>query len=432
MHLDLGPGRSGEQQLPNRPLRRAVTVPLEHLLLPSPNQMANPSNRILHGVRALRHQRGADGTFFSSSAAALPTGLSALVRQSPGSRPYLFSSSEVWRRAFYSHEAAFSRPASLGGTLRRVFSPVRNCKGNCSSALGATPLGLGRVGGNWLRAGFSSSSKPNAGKAQGILGRSLVAKPLDAVASAASRYREAVGLQIEAFWKRNYLVLVGAAGVVLCIALWRIMFGVASTFVGLSEGMAKYGFLALASAIVAFFGLYVRSRFTINPDKIYRIAMRKLNTSAGILEIMGAPLTGTDVRAYVMSGGGPRLKNFKWRVGGKRCFLIFPIRGSERRGLVSVEAKKKKGQYNIKLLAVDIPMATGPDQRIFLIGDEIEYKVGGGLISELRDPIVKAMAAEKEFEDLDVKEEEEDEKRELEEEERKRQKEMLNLEKEGS
>ena len=64
--------------------------------------------------------------------------------------------------------------------------------------------------------------------------------------------REAVGLQVEAFWKRNNLVLVGAGGVMVCILLWRVMFGIANTFVGLSEGMAKYGFLALSSAIVAF------------------------------------------------------------------------------------------------------------------------------------------------------------------------------------
>jgi hypothetical protein len=48
------------------------------------------------------------------------------------------------------------------------------------------------------------------------------------------------------------MFLVGAGAVVVCVALWRIMFGIASTFVGLSEGMAKYGFLALATAIVAF------------------------------------------------------------------------------------------------------------------------------------------------------------------------------------
>ncbi|KAM0953836.1 putative tim21 IMS domain superfamily protein [Dioscorea sansibarensis] len=256
----------------------------------------------------------------------------------------------------------------------------------------------------------------------------LVEKPLTAVKEALLRYREAVGLQMEAFWSRNYLILVGAGAATLCIVLWRIMFGVASTFVGLSEGMAKYGFLALATAMVAFSGMYLRSRITINPDKVYRIAMRKLNTNAGILEVMGAPLSGTDLRAYIMSGGGPKLKQFKLRFGGKRCFLIFPIRGSERRGLVSVEVKKKKGQYDMKLLAVDIPMANGPDQRLFLIGNEEEYRIGGGLISELRDPIVKAMAAEKEFEVLDEKEEEEDEARELAEAERKQREEERRVE----
>ncbi|CAD6239888.1 unnamed protein product [Miscanthus lutarioriparius] len=247
---------------------------------------------------------------------------------------------------------------------------------------------------------------------QGVKG---LGRPVEAARSAAARYRAAVGLQVEAFWRRNYMVLVGAGAVVVCVALWRIMFGIASTFVGLSEGMAKYGFLALATAIVAFAGMYARARLTINPDKVYRLAMRKLNTSAAILEVMGAPLTGTDVRAYVMSGGGAKLKDFKFKLGSKRCFLIFPIKGSERRGLVSVEVKKKKGQYDMKLLAVDIPMASGPDQRLFLVGDEQEYKVGGGLISELRDPIVKAMAAEKEFDYLDEREDEEDERREREE-----------------
>lgn len=262
--------------------------------------------------------------------------------------------------------------------------------------------------------------------------KNVVEKPVSAVKSTFSRYREAVGLQIEAFWKRNSLVLIGAGGVVVCILLWRVMFGIANTFIGLSEGMAKYGFLALSTAIVAFTGLYLRSRFMINPDKVYRMAMRRLNTSAGILEVMGAPLTGTDLRAYVMSGGGITVKNFKAGFRGKRCFLIFPIRGSERKGLVSVEVKNKRGQYDMKLLAVDIPMATGPDQRLFLIGDEEEYRIGGGLVSELRDPVVRAMAAEKEFEDRDDKEDEEDAERELEEAERRHREEIEKLERDDS
>ncbi|KAG5035999.1 hypothetical protein GLYMA_04G223900v4 [Glycine max] len=254
-------------------------------------------------------------------------------------------------------------------------------------------------------------------------------KPAAAVTSAFSRYREAIGLQIEAFFKRNTLFLWGAGGVVLCAFLWRILFGIANLFVGLSEGMAKYGFLALSSAIVAFTGLYIRARLTINPDKAYRMAMTKLNTSAGILEVMGAPLSGTDLRAYVMSGGGLTVKKFKPSVRGRRCFLIFPIRGSEKKGLVSVEVKKKKGQYHMKLLAVDVPMASGPDQRLYLIGNEEEYRVGGGIISELRDPVVRAMAATKEFDDLDEIEEEEDAERERQEAERKEHEEIEKLEK---
>ncbi|KAK1421371.1 hypothetical protein QVD17_23654 [Tagetes erecta] len=280
--------------------------------------------------------------------------------------------------------------------------------------------------------GFRYISTGNSNLGGVNLLKSKIKEPVTVVSKAFSRYKHAVGLQMEAFWRRNSLVLVGAGGVIVCILLWRIMFGIANTFIGLSEGMAKYGFLALSTAIVAFSGLYLRSRFTINPDKVYRMAMRKLNTSADILEVMGAPLTGSDLRAYVMSGGGITLKNFKAGLRSKRCFLIFPIRGAEMKGLVSVEVKNKKGKYDMKLLSVDIPMATGPDQRLFLIGDEEEYRVGGGLISELRDPVVKAMAAAKEFEARDIKEDNEDAQRELEDAERKHREEVEKIQREGS
>ncbi|KAJ4828474.1 hypothetical protein Tsubulata_047175 [Turnera subulata] len=262
-----------------------------------------------------------------------------------------------------------------------------------------------------LFSSFKGSTPPVLGK--GVDGaKKVLEKPVTLVSSAFSKYREAVGLQVEAFWRRNYLFLFGAGGVLVVALLWRIMFGIASTFVGLSEGMAKYGFLALSAAMVCFAGLYVRSRFTINPDKVYRMAMTKLNTSAGILEVMGAPLAGTEIRAYVMSGGRLTMKKFKPAFRSKRWNV------GER--------------HDMKLLAVDIPMASGPDQRLFLIGDENEYKVGGGLISELRDPVVKAMAAIKEFDDLDQIEEEEDEERERLEAEQKEREEIEKLEKGGS
>ncbi|KAG6521418.1 uncharacterized protein LOC122052084 [Zingiber officinale] len=383
--------------------------------------MAKPYKQMIHSFSRLYSHRFPS---HPSPRSPIPCGQTRFFNATPSgytrpSSPYPSADPSSPNRVF---SAFFSSKSRLGsGTLSKL------------PPLGSGIKGLGLTSESRLssRISFTRSLKysGNAGVAAGFR-KSMVDKPLSAVSSAFSRYREAVRLQMEAFWRRNYLVIVGSGAVAVCIALWRIMFGVASTFIGLSEGMAKYGFLALATAIVAFMGMYFRARFTINPDKVYRIAMRKLNTSAETLEVMGAPLAGTDVRAYVMSGGQPKLTNFKLKLGNKRCFLIFPIRGSERRGLVSVEVKKKQGQYDMKLLAVDIPMASGPDQRLFLVGDEQEYKVGGGLISELREPIVKAMAAEKEFEDLDQEEEKADEIRELQEaEQKKREEELRELEK---
>lgn len=94
--------------------------------------------------------------------------------------------------------------------------------------------------------------KLNAGKLDASVAKKAVEKPLSAISSTFSRYKGAIGLQIEGFWKRNVLFMAGAGGVLVCIVLWRIMFGIANTFVGLSEGMAKYGFLALSTAMVAF------------------------------------------------------------------------------------------------------------------------------------------------------------------------------------
>lgn len=45
-------------------------------------------------------------------------------------------------------------------------------------------------------------------------------------------------------------------------------------------------------------------------------------------------------------GGGVRMRGLAPKFTRKRAYLIFPVRGSERRGLVSVEAKKRKGKVS--------------------------------------------------------------------------------------
>lgn len=38
--------------------------------------------------------------------------------------------------------------------------------------------------------------------------------------------------------------------------------------------------------------LYMRRRYSLDPAAVYRLAMLRLNTDPGLLEVMGAPLAG--------------------------------------------------------------------------------------------------------------------------------------------
>lgn len=304
--------------------------------------MSRPSPRLIHGLLRLR----LNGVNLSTVSKPSSDAMSAFrdpVRFSSSPLSPSNGSSMFPSKLHFHSLSSNSTSSKLG--LSQVFYCPRHNPRQCFNPL-IRGLALAKPQPNFSSGirFFSFKSSGLGKKVDGNFAKSIFDKPVAAITSAFSRYREAIGLQIDAFCKNNYLVLLGGGAVLVCALLWRIMFGIANTFVGISEGMAKYGFLALSTAIVAFFGLYLRSRFTINPDKVYRMAMRRLNTSAGVLEVMGAPLTGTDLRAYVMSGGGITLKTFKPSFRSKRCFLIFPIRGSERRGLVSVGVKNKKGQ----------------------------------------------------------------------------------------
>ena len=72
------------------------------------------------------------------------------------------------------------------------------------------------------------------------------------------------------------------------------------------------------------------------------------------LQVMGAPLAGSDVRAYVMTGGGMRFKGWWPRYRARRVQMIFPLKGADKRGLVSLEAKKRQARKHL-VLAAGIP-----------------------------------------------------------------------------
>ena len=183
----------------------------------------------------------------------------------------------------------------------------------------------------------------------------------------------------------------------------------ASTFISVSETFAEVGLLAAALSVTALGLLYIRQRHTLDPTRMYTLAMRELNADPRVLELLGAPLNGTELRAFVMSGGNLRVRsNFLPKLSSRRCHLIFPLQGSSMRGIVSAEAKKKHGNYVFKLLCVDVPTtpsAAGDGQkqhgggqqfRIFLHGTQADY-YRSKIIAELRDPFLQAAEMENEF-----------------------------------
>lgn len=191
------------------------------------NQMSKASTRILVGLLKLHHDR----TLKPSS--SFRNSLIRTYHSSPPPPP--------------SNGFLFRAPISNNATFRRFLSSpsglgFAKLGGNSSDYR----LGLGHRFFSFKPSGFGKAANGNIAK------KVLFDKPASAIASTFSRYREAIGLQIEAFCKRNYIFFLGVGGILVCALLWRLMFGIANTFIGLSEGMAKYGFLALSSSIVAF------------------------------------------------------------------------------------------------------------------------------------------------------------------------------------
>ncbi|KAF5826053.1 hypothetical protein DUNSADRAFT_5203 [Dunaliella salina] len=114
------------------------------------------------------------------------------------------------------------------------------------------------------------------------------------------------------------------------------------------------------------------------------------------LLVMGAPLAGSDMRAYVMTGGGAYLSKkatLRPKIRSRRIQMIFPLHGSERSGMVSVEAKKRKGRHVFKLLAVDVRQGEGlstssQPARIYLQGNDVIYS-RGDVLEQMRRPFLQ-------------------------------------------
>ena len=290
-----------------------------------------------------------------------------------------------------------------------------------SSGSGGGGGGMGKGGSFISRAQAAARSlldrarATSSGPSVGLPFMGSVMRPMEAVGAA----RRALMLRVQSFYRNNAFTLTAIGTVMGSLLLWRVMYGTANLFINMSETFAELGLLVTSISVSALGVLYLRHRHALDPEAVYRLSMRALNQDPRVLELLGAPLEATELRAFVMSGGRLRVGgNLLPKISSRRCHLIFPLQGKDMRGIVSAEAKKKRGKYVFKMLCVDVPTvivprvgstqaphssSTSPSDRegeiyrIFLHGSQEEYDKGK-IMRELRDPFLQAAESENEHE----------------------------------
>eukprot|EP01025_Chloroclados_australasicus_P051815 TRINITY_DN6038_c1_g1_i1.p1 TRINITY_DN6038_c1_g1~~TRINITY_DN6038_c1_g1_i1.p1 ORF type:complete len:363 (-),score=42.85 TRINITY_DN6038_c1_g1_i1:144-1232(-) len=162
------------------------------------------------------------------------------------------------------------------------------------------------------------------------------------------------------------------------------------------QQFSPYIVMGVGLAFVVLVNVLVRRYNSLSPESVYRMTMQRLHKHPGVLEVLGSPVVGSQSRAYVMSGGEIRMKGIYPSRRSRRLQMIFPLKGPERRGIVSVEAKKLKGRYYFKLISLDIPSPSGGEERVFILGNQALYE-RGHVMNELRVPFIQSLSLQDEY-----------------------------------
>jgi hypothetical protein len=202
-------------------------------------------------------------------------------------------------------------------------------------------------------------------------------------------------MRADAFWRAHLPALGFAGGAVAAYGLYRAAHAAATAAGAATDtpaGRARVAACVGGGAGVA--ALALRRRLALPPAAAHRVAMARFNADPGVLEVLGAPLAGGGgPRAVVETGGGLRARPGSllpsWRP--RRVHMAFPLAGAERTGVASLEAVKRGGGIEFKLLMVDVPTRSGGEARVFLEGGPHRADAGA-LLDTLRQPLVRAAA----------------------------------------
>jgi hypothetical protein len=155
---------------------------------------------------------------------------------------------------------------------------------------------------------------------------------------------QAAALQAAAAWQAHSGRISAAGALGAAYALHRLALlpalRLASELPNTHPALAAGASAAASLALVAGVASYAAVRAAVDPDRVYRLAMLKLNSDPGILEVMGAPLAGERApgsgggRRAAAAGVGQRLHADRLPAAGAACTPAAPVshlyRGVER------------------------------------------------------------------------------------------------------
>ena len=136
------------------------------------------------------------------------------------------------------------------------------------------------------------------------------------------------------------------------------------------DGYSRITTFALSAGVVTGAAVYLRARSTVNPEHVHAAVMRRLERHAGLREVLGAPVVPSEHRAIVTTGGvwtsGNRsmINSMVPTMGPPRfrdakVHMAFTVEGTRKRGLVTVEAKKRGvlavDPYDLSLIHISAP-----------------------------------------------------------------------------
>lgn len=152
--------------------------------------------------------------------------------------------------------------------------------------------------------------------------------------------------------------------------------------------------LGLSVTLVILGGRSLRARAFADPDVVHAAIVRRVERHAGLREVLGAPLRAPARRVAATSGG-----EWIWRRGdaapswrAHKLHLVFPVVGTKKTGIVTVEANKTRGGYEYKTAAVDVAATNGDEHRVYLAGGASRRATAEAIGPSLREPLEATMS----------------------------------------